>query len=113
MFEKYYSAEQMQQLEQRAKELGEEGMARAQQEWAQLIEEVRAELDAGTPADSERLKPLVARWKSLIEQFTGGDHEIEKSLKRMYEQEGSEKASQGAVDSGLQSYMGEALRYFG
>ena len=109
MHEKYYTPEQLQQLEKRRQEFGPEAIERAQQDWADLIAEVKAEKDAGTAPTDPRLKPLVERWNGLIEAFTGGDPGIRASLQKMYETEGPEAASRNMVDPEVMAYMGEAL----
>ena len=47
MSEQYYTPEQLEQLEARRNALGEEGMAKAQQDWADLIAEMDAERARG------------------------------------------------------------------
>jgi DNA-binding transcriptional MerR regulator len=107
--EKYYTPEQLDQLEQRRRALGEAGMERAQQDWADLIAEVEAARAAGTdPADPE-VQALTVRWRALIEQFTGGDPGIRSSLKRHYDDEGVERASRGAIDAETMAYVGLAM----
>jgi hypothetical protein len=107
--ESYYTPEQLQQLEQRRLALGEEGMRKAQQDWADLYAAVEAERQAGTEPGDPRLDPLVARWQALIEAFTGGDPGIRASLQRMYEQEGTAKASRGMVDPETQAWFQQAI----
>ena len=109
MHEKYYTPEQLEQLEKRRNELGPEGMERAQQEWADLIAEVEAEHAAGTAPTDPKLRPLVERWTRLIEAFTGGDPGIRASLQKMYDTEGPQAASRGMVNPDVMAYMGEAI----
>jgi DNA-binding transcriptional MerR regulator len=109
MTESYYTAEQQEQLAERRRALGPEGMAAAERDWAQLIEAVRAERARGTDPGDPRMLELAARWRGLIEQFTGGDDGIRQSLQRMYEEQGPETASRGMVDPELMQYLGEAL----
>ena len=109
MHEKYYTPEQLEQLEKRRQEFGPEGMERAQQEWADLIAEVEAEFNAGTPPTDVKLKPLIERWNKLIEAFTGGDPGIRESLQKMYDAEGSEVASRNMVDPDVMAYMHQAM----
>ena len=109
MHEKYYTPEQLEQLEKRRQEFGPEAIERAQQEWADLIAEVEAEHAAGTPPTDPKLKPLVERWNRLIEAFTGGDPGIRASLQNMYETEGPEAASRGMVNPEVMAYMHEAI----
>jgi DNA-binding transcriptional MerR regulator len=108
--ERYYTSEQLEQLSRRADALGEEGMAKAQDDWMRLIAEVEAHRKAGTDPADPRLTPLVERWQALVEQFTGGDPGIRASLQRMYDTEGPEKASRGAVDAATMEYAQRAMR---
>jgi DNA-binding transcriptional MerR regulator len=105
MSEQYYTPEQLQQLEARRNELGEDGMAKAQQDWADLIAEMDAERVADTDPADPRVQALADRWQALIQAFTGGDAGITASLKRMYDQEGAPKASRGAMSPELSEYV--------
>ena len=110
MHEKYYTEEQLAQLAERREALGgDEAMKRAEQDWADLIAAVEAERAAGSDPAGPRMQELAAKWQDLIDQFTGGDPEIFKSLKTMYQEEGPEKASRGMVDVEMMSYMQQAL----
>ena len=109
MHEKYYTPEQLEQLEKRKQEFGPAGIERAQQEWADLIAEVESEFKAGTPSSDPKLRPLIDRWHKLIEAFTGGDPGIRASLQKMYETEGPEVASRGMVNPDVMAYMHEAM----
>jgi DNA-binding transcriptional MerR regulator len=110
MHERYYTPEQLEQLSERADALGEDGMRKAEQDWADLIAEVEAEHAKGTAPGDPRMQELAGRWQALIERFTGGDPGIAASLKTMYESEGPERASRGALSPELMAYAGEAVR---
>jgi DNA-binding transcriptional MerR regulator len=107
--ERYYTPEQLEQLEARAAALGEDGLRRAEAEWAELIAALEAERAAGTDPADPRLDPLVERWTKLIEQFTGGDPGIKASLQEMYDTEGPERASRGAISADTMAYAGRAV----
>jgi MerR family transcriptional regulator, thiopeptide resistance regulator len=109
MHEQYYTPEQLQQLAARREALGEEGMRKAQDDWAGLIAAVEAERERGTDPADPRVQELMGRWQSLIQAFTGGDAGITASLKRMYEQEGASQASRGAMSPELSEYVGRAM----
>ncbi|MEM7553844.1 MAG: TipAS antibiotic-recognition domain-containing protein [Cyanobacteria bacterium P01_A01_bin.84] len=66
-------------------------------------------MEKGTDPASEPVQAIARRWKELISAFTGGNPEINQSLNTMYQQEGVETASQGAVDSAVYEYMGRAM----
>jgi DNA-binding transcriptional MerR regulator len=85
--EKYYTPEQLEYLEQRRREVGEERIRQAEAEWAELIEQVRTEMEAGTDPSSERVQRLARRSMELVNEFTGGDPGIERSVRYMWQQE--------------------------
>ena len=84
---KYYTPEQLEYLEARGREVGEERIREGEAEWAELMEQVRAEMEAGTDPSNERVQALARRWMGLIREFTGGDPGIERSLNNMWHQE--------------------------
>jgi DNA-binding transcriptional MerR regulator len=88
MFEKYYTPEQQEWLKQRGSQVGEERIRQVEtQEWPNLIAAVRAEMDQGSDPASGPVQAFAQRWLALVQEFTGGDSGIEKSLKTMYQQE--------------------------
>jgi DNA-binding transcriptional MerR regulator len=109
MFEKYYTPEQLEELKQRRQVIGEERIRQSQVEWQELIEQVRVEMEKGTDPKSEPVQLLARRWRDLIEEFTGGNPEIEKSLNTMYQQEGSEVASRNSFDTRICDYISKAI----
>ncbi|MBW4632419.1 MAG: TipAS antibiotic-recognition domain-containing protein [Iphinoe sp. HA4291-MV1] len=78
-------------------------------DWQELIEQVRVEMEKGTDPTSESVQLLARRWRNLIEEFTGGNPEIEKSLNTMYQQEGSEVASRNSFDTRICDYICKAI----
>ena len=109
MIEKYYTPEQLKQLEERGRQVGEDRIRQVEGEWKELIAQVQAEMEKGTDPASETMQHLAARWQGLIDEFTGGDPGIYQSLKTMYQQEGAQKASRGLVDADVMAYMSKAM----
>lgn len=110
MLENYYSPEQLETLKQRQELLGEERMQQAQVDWEDLIAQVQVEMEKNTDPASEVVQALVRRRQALIQEFTGGDPEIEAALNQMYEQEGDAVSNWGENDAALASYMERALQ---
>ena len=107
MRERYYTPEQLDQLEQRRQQLGEDAIKDAEREWSEIFATLKQEMNNGTdPADS-RLRPIGERSRELIEMFTGGDPGIQASLKNMYDTEGPEKASRGMADPAVFAYLAQ------
>ena len=109
MTERYYTPEQLAELEERRAALGEEGMRKAEADWAALIAEAEALRSSGAAPTDPRAAELAGRWAALVERFTGGSPGLHASLNAMYETEGVERASRGAVSQELFSWMGEAV----
>jgi DNA-binding transcriptional MerR regulator len=105
MRERYYTPEQLQQLEQRRQSLGEDKIREVEAEWGEIFATLRAELDQGTDPADPKLRPIGERSRELLLMFTGGDPGIEASLKRMYETEGPQKASRGMADPEVFEYL--------
>jgi len=87
MYDKYYTPEQREELAARAASIGEERIRQSQVDWQVLMDEVRAEMERGTDPADPRVQALAARWKALIEEFTGGNPGIAQSLGRMWQEE--------------------------
>jgi MerR family transcriptional regulator, thiopeptide resistance regulator len=85
--EKYYTPEQLEYLAERRREVGEERIREVEAEWSELIEQVRAEMEAGTDPSDERVQALARRSMELVNEFTGGNPGIERSLGNMWQQE--------------------------
>jgi DNA-binding transcriptional MerR regulator len=108
MFEKYYTPEQLQQLEQRRQDLGDDAIKAVEQEWKELYAEVRRHREQGTDPADPAVQRLVTRSGELIQMFTGGDPGITASLQRMYQQEGPQRASRGMADPEDLAYLDKA-----
>jgi DNA-binding transcriptional MerR regulator len=104
---RYYTPDQLDQLEQRRQALGEDAIKAVEREWAEIFATLKAEMDKGTYPADPRLKPIGERSRELLDMFTGGDPGIQASLKRMYETEGPEKASRGMADPAVFEYLAQ------
>lgn len=107
--EKYYTPEQLEYLEQRRNEVGEERIREVEAEWPELMEQVRAEMEAGTDPSDERVQALARRWMGLVREFTGGDPGIERSLNNMWSQEEDIHGIDTAETRQLGEYVSRAL----
>ena len=107
MRERYYTPEQLDQLEQRRQALGEDAIKDVEREWGEIFATLKQEMDKGTDPADPRLRPIGERSRELLDMFTGGDPGIQASLKRMYETEGPEKASRGMADPAVFEYLAQ------
>jgi DNA-binding transcriptional MerR regulator len=109
MFEKYYTPDQLAQLERRRQEFGDEKIKAVEREWAELYASLREHRERGTDPADPAVQALGRRAGELVEMFTGGDPAIRASLQRMYEQEDPQRASRGMADAEDFAYL-EAIR---
>jgi DNA-binding transcriptional MerR regulator len=75
---KYYSQEAQAKLVEKRKQWNPELQAEVGRAWSELFRDVEAALDED-PA-SEKAQALVARWRKLVEGFTGADPELSKGV---------------------------------
>jgi DNA-binding transcriptional MerR regulator len=109
MFEKYYTTDQLEQIDERRQSFSDEEQDQFHRDWDELIAAAKAEKAKGTDPSDPRMQDIATRWRELIDLFTGGDEAILGGLKTMFQEEGPEKASRGALDSELMAYVGEAI----
>ena len=106
--DKYYTPEQLASLQERASTVGTERIRQVEAEWPELIAQVRTEMERGTDPRDERVLRLAARWQGLIQEFTGGNPEIERSLRSMYTHE-PQLRQQTGVRADVVDYIKQAL----
>jgi hypothetical protein len=94
MMEKYFTPEQMELIKTAREQAGEEYLRQKQEEWAELIALVRAEMDKGTDPADAKVQALAQRWRALLNFTTGGDPGIEQAIKRHWEEQGDALAAQ-------------------
>jgi DNA-binding transcriptional MerR regulator len=107
MIEKYYTREQLAQLEARRQAFGDDRIQEVQREWQELFAKAKAAMDAGTPPDDPAVQALARRSAELVELFTGGDPGIRASLDRMYAEQPVDKIHPG-FDPAIFAYLREA-----
>lgn len=86
--EKYFTTEQLEVLRERRTSIGEEHMLEVRDSWNEIIPKVRKAMAENVDPASPEILAIARRWKSLVEEFTGGDPKIAHAVKTMYEHEG-------------------------
>src|SRR6266567_7113825 len=80
---KYYSEEAQAKIEERKRLWSPENQERWSREWSDLFGDVEAAL--GEDPAGEIAQGLAARWKKLVEAFTGRDPQITAGLSKMHQ----------------------------
>jgi MerR family transcriptional regulator, thiopeptide resistance regulator len=108
---KYYTPEAQAKVEERKARWNPELQAQVTKDWTELLRDVAAALDqdpAGPTAQA-----LAARWRTLVEGFSGGDPEIQKGLNKMWSDQGNWPADERArfqIDPRIQEFIVNAMR---
>jgi DNA-binding transcriptional MerR regulator len=92
--EKYFTSEQLKLIKESRERAGQETLERMQEEWAELIALIRAEMDQGTDPADAKVQTLVRRWQDLLNRSSGGDPKIQQAMKRLWEEQGDNLAAQ-------------------
>jgi MerR family transcriptional regulator, thiopeptide resistance regulator len=97
-----FTPEQMEEIKERGRTIGQERISQIEVEWPALIEQVRVELDKGTDPSDPRVQELAKRWMGLVREFSGGNREIEKVLETSYREDPTQG---GRLDPRMLEYM--------
>jgi DNA-binding transcriptional MerR regulator len=84
---KYYSEDAQAKLADKRKQWTPELQAEATRAWTELFRDVEAALDEDPK--SETAQALAARWRKLVEGFTGGDPELSKGVGKAWADRGN------------------------
>ena len=80
--EKYYSPEARAKIDERRKQWTPELQEQTTKAWMELMADVEAAL--GEDPAGPKAQALAARWRKLVEGFTGGDPDVSAGLNRLY-----------------------------
>jgi MerR family transcriptional regulator, thiopeptide resistance regulator len=109
---KYYSPEAQAKVEKRKALWSPELQADVTRKWTALVADVEAALGAD-PA-SAIAQALAARWRTLVEGFTGGDPEIQKGLNTMWADKANwpddTQAAQFQIKPEVQAFIVKAMQ---
>jgi MerR family transcriptional regulator, thiopeptide resistance regulator len=115
MMDKYFTPEQLTAMQARGDALGADKIREVEQAWAEVIPAVKAHMAANTPPTDPTLQALARRWKEMVNVFTGGDRDMAKSVRTMYDQEHASINAQNpnTPDPAMFQYMGKVFALIG
>jgi len=108
MFEKHFDKDQLQWLQQRRQEVGDDRIREVEQEWPRLIAEVKQHMQDGTDPTAPAMLALAKRWQELVDEFTQGRADIEQGVSNVYKHEPQARQRTG-LDMEVMAYVGKAL----
>ena len=83
----YYSEAAQAKVEERKNLWSPELQERVTRDWSELVSDIETAMSDGAKPSDERAQKLAARWQGLVNEFTGGDKEIQAGLNKMYADE--------------------------
>jgi MerR family transcriptional regulator, thiopeptide resistance regulator len=107
---KYYSEDAKAKIEERKALWNPELQAQVTAQWTALLADVTASL-AEDPA-GPNAQALAARWRTLVEGFTGGDPEVQQGLNKMWADKDNwpaENRDRFHVDPRVQEFIVKAM----
>ena len=107
---KYYSEDAKAKIEERKALWNPELQAQVTAQWTALIADVTAAL-AEDPA-GPNAQALAARWRTLVEGFTGGDPEVQQGLNKMWADKDNwpaENRDRFHIDPRVQEFIVKAM----
>ncbi len=108
---KYYSAEAQEKIEERQKLWSPELQEQVTKDWNDLTADIETAIAEGESPNGEKAQILAARWRQLLQGFTGGDAEIQAGLNRMYADESNwQGAFKKPFSDEVQNFIFEAMK---
>ncbi|MER3547323.1 MAG: hypothetical protein C4338_06835, partial [Rhodanobacteraceae bacterium] len=106
---RHFTTEEREQMRRRAEQVGEAGMQQAQNEWPELIKQVREAMNLNMPPCDPAVQAMGRCWHALVNAFTGGDANIARKMKDAYDREPQVMAAQG-LSRVMFAYVCEAMQ---
>ncbi len=107
----YYSDTARAKIEERKHLWSPELQERVSRDWEELTRDVEAAIADGASPSDERAQKLAARWRALVEEFTGGDSAIQAGLNKMYaDQENWQTDWKPPFGEAVADFIGAAMK---
>jgi len=107
---KYYSDDAKAKIEERKALWSPELQAEVTQQWTALVADVTAAL--GEDPAGPTAQALAARWRKLVEGFTGGDPEVQRGLNKMWSDKAhwpAQEQQRFQIDPRVQAFIVSAM----
>lgn len=98
---KYFSSEELKTIFT--------GWKKIEHDWPQLLDEVRALMEAGTPPEAPQAQAMARRWMALVHHWMDGDFDLILRWGEMYRQEPSAHGQRGGPPSDMYAFMEAAI----
>jgi DNA-binding transcriptional MerR regulator len=110
---RYYSPEAQAKVEARKALWNPELQAQVTKQWTELVADVTAAVARDEDVAGPVARALAARWRTLVQGFTGGDPEIQKGLNKMWSDKArwpKQERARFHVDPRVQEFIVKAMK---
>ena len=108
---KYYSEAAQAKIEERKSLWSPELQERVTRDWAELVADIEKAMADGIKPSESRAQVLAARWRGLVNEFTGGNTEIQKGLNKMYaDRDNWPKSMPKPFSDEVQAFIADAMK---
>lgn len=108
--EKYFSKQQLDTMESRYENADKQLLKQAEQEFNDLIKEIRLEKEKGASASDEKVQDLAKKWNDIVNAFSEDDRTFRKQAEHFHaENPGNEL--QYEIDGELYQFINQALNH--
>lgn len=104
-----FTPEEHREIQERGERLGREHITTVESEWPTLIAKMRLEMLRGTDPVDERIRPLAARRRALVREFTGGNPNIERKVRASFIAD-PDRMTRAGLDPEIFAYVNRAIR---
>jgi DNA-binding transcriptional MerR regulator len=109
IMEQFFTRDQLALLDQRRAQVGEARLREIRDAWAEIIPAVQAAMDTAVDPTSPEILAIAGRWKALEDEMTGGDPEISRAIRTMYERAPTRPRHGPAPTADMYRYMDQAF----
>ena len=112
MLEKHYTPDQLAYLEERHRQLGQARQEQAEADWQEIFRELERLRQEGKGPSHPAVQAHARRAVALIDEFTGGDPGVARSLANLHQDPGAQALMQQhgwTPGPELMAFLGEAM----
>jgi len=110
---KYFTPDQLEELEKRGKTIGQERIEEVQEEWKTLMCTFESAMNRGDDPARSEVQALARKSLALVAEFSGGDRGVERGVAARYREEGASnvmKQHGWDIDQDVFDYMNRAMQ---
>ncbi|GAY78239.1 transcriptional regulator, MerR family [Sporolactobacillus inulinus] len=105
----YFSKQQLESIRDFYNKIDKDDLKGAEKKFKTILEEIRVEMDNGTPPSNAKVRKLAEEWRKILHSITINDSEIWKQAERFH-QENPDNDLQYGLDGEIYQYIQGALK---